>query len=112
MAATITLRVKLNRFPQMSPRMRAAVGRRIHAAGFRVEGDAKGRAPVRTGMLRDRIRNQPSGPISTVIGVGVEYGIYVERGTRKMAAQPFLEPAMQAEAPRLEASFRGIEGEL
>ncbi len=106
------MNVTLNRFPEMPPRMRAAAGKRIHVAGFRVEGDAKVRAPVDTGFHRNAIQNRPSGPLSTTISAGAAYAAYLEFGTRRMAAQPSLGPAMDAEAPRLEASFAGIEGDL
>lgn len=112
MAASVTIRVHLNRFPEMPSKMRAAAGKRIHAAGFRVEGDAKGRAAVDTGAMRASISNRPTGALSTVIGVGVSYAAYQEFGTRFQSGTPFMRPAMEAEAPRLEASFKGIEGDL
>lgn len=112
MAASVRFVVKMNKLPAVPGKMRAAAGKRIHAAGFRVEGDAKGRAPVDTGHLRNTISNRPSGDLSTVIAASADYAAYVERGTKFMAAQPFLGPAMDAEGPRLEASFRNIESEL
>lgn len=110
--ATVRFVVKSNRFPSCPAKMRAAAGKRIHAAGFRVEGDAKGRAPVDTGALRASLINTPTGPLSTTISAGVDYALFVERGTRRMAPQSFMQPAMEAEQPRLEASFANIEGEL
>ncbi|NWG09034.1 MAG: HK97 gp10 family phage protein [Nitrososphaerales archaeon] len=51
---------------------------------------ARGKAPVRTGRLRDSIK---------VVGERVEvqavYGSYVEYGTGKMEARPFLRPAVR-----------------
>ena len=60
-----------------------------------VEGEAKLRCPVDTGNLRDSIKysideNEPA----VLIGTNVEYAPYVEFGTVKMQAQPYLRPAV------------------
>jgi len=41
-----------------------------------------------------------------VVGVGVDYGAYVEFGTSRMAAQPYLFPAARQ---AMRSDFRGIE---
>ena len=50
--------------------------------------------PVRTGALRDSIdyRVENGG---FILFTDKEYGIYVELGTYKMAARPYMRPAMQ-----------------
>ena len=59
-----------------------------------VEGHAKRLAPVDTGRLRASIHTEPMRPANKIItGDGVEYGVFVEYGTMKMKAQPFLRPA-------------------
>ena len=59
--------------------------------------DAKARAPVLTGALRasGTTRSIEAGK-SAEIEFGAPYAGYVEYGTYKMAAQPFLYPAVQA----------------
>ena len=54
-------------------------------------------APVRTGRLRNSIQVQPSGRFRDqyVVGVGAPYGKFVEFGTRRMRAQPYLRPAAE-----------------
>jgi HK97 gp10 family phage protein len=62
-------------------------------AGVRVETKAKQRCPVDTGRLRSSISSQldiGEGVPAVVIGTDVEYAIYVELGTSRMAARPFL----------------------
>jgi HK97 gp10 family phage protein len=62
-------------------------------AGVRVETKAKQRCPVDTGRLRSSISSQldiSEGVPAVVIGTDVEYAIYVELGTSRMAARPFL----------------------
>lgn len=67
-----------------------------------VEGEAKVLCPVSTeetrpggphGELRDSITHEVNKNTGAV-GTNKEYGIYVELGTYKMAAQPFLVPAL------------------
>jgi HK97 gp10 family phage protein len=55
---------------------------------------AKENAPVDTGKLRDSIEVKSDGEVR--IEVGVEYGVAVEYGTYKMAAQPYLRPAIDS----------------
>lgn len=68
--------------------------------GATAQGYAKDNAPVRTGTLRDSIGvkvkpNDKEVYIGTMIDKFPEdpYGKYVELGTSKMVAQPFLRPA-------------------
>ena len=64
---------------------------------FLVEADAKQRAAVDTGAMRNSINvyDTQRVPFSTKIGPHVDYAIYQEYGTRKMAAHPFLTPAVE-----------------
>jgi len=60
---------------------------------------AKDLAPIRRGVLRDDIqarKNVNSGTAwVAVYGRALQYAYYVEKGTSKMEAQPFLGPAAQ-----------------
>ena len=77
--------------------------------GLFVEGQAKELAPVRTGRLRGSIMTaskdfqsdnegekiKPPDTIGEVfVGSAVEYAAYMEYGTGKTSAQPFLRPAL------------------
>lgn len=63
-----------------------------------VNDDAKARAPVRTGNLRRSIHPElgeySSERVTVWVGTDVEYAPYVEMGTSKQAAQPYLRPAL------------------
>src|SRR5688500_11309851 len=60
---------------------------------------AKQLAPVDTGALKQSIGAVPVTSTSILIGTDKEYAPFVEYGTSKMSAQPFLTPAfVQAEA--------------
>ena len=58
--------------------------------------DAKHYCPVRTGALRDSIRKEVTAEAVNVVAGGgaVDYAGYVEYGTSKMPAQPYLRPAV------------------
>lgn len=57
-------------------------------------GYAKKKCPVDTGRLRNSITHVVRASEKAVyIGTNVEYGPYVELGTRHMKAQPYLRPA-------------------
>lgn len=55
--------------------------------------DAASNAPVDTGRLRGSIETSVSGTTATVEATA-PYSAYVEEGTSKAAAQPFLKPAL------------------
>lgn len=62
-----------------------------------VERDAKIKAPVDTGRLRQSItHNLEPDPVNPYVEVGtnVEYAKHVEFGTSRQAAKPFLQPAL------------------
>lgn len=64
-----------------------------------VERTAKRLCPVDTGRLRSSITNELAsdrGGLYADVGTNVEYGVYVELGTSRAAAQPFLRPAIEA----------------
>ena len=63
------------------------------------------RVPVRTGYLKSTITQIVTGAVFLVTALA-HYAAYVEMGTRKMAAQPYMVPA--AEAP----NYVGIVEEI
>ena len=65
----------------------------LHAGSVLVQGQATLNTPVDTGNLRSSIDFEV-GSEDAVIFTPVEYAPHVEYGTSKMAAQPFLRPAL------------------
>ncbi len=70
----------------------------LERLGYSVVNRARTYAPVDTGRLRNSIDIQEkgrdtSGPFVDV-GTRVDYAGFVEYGTRHMAAQPYLRPAL------------------
>jgi HK97 gp10 family phage protein len=74
----------------------------LKAGGLVIQNDAKRRAPYLTGTLRRSIAME-DGPGATEITIGtdVEYAGFVEFGTYKMAARPYLRPAFDENIPEV-----------
>ena len=67
----------------------------LKETAYQVEGLAENKAPVRTGALKNSIHTEKVSHEDYRVADGVEYGIYQELGTYKMAAHPFLIPALK-----------------
>lgn len=75
------------------------VAKDLQRRALQVERAAKQLCPVDTGRLRSSITNQvgtDAEGLLAAVGTDVEYAPYVELGTSRMAAQPFLLPALAA----------------
>ena len=65
----------------------------IEKAALTLEKNAKQNCPVDTGKLRASITTEV-GKLEAEVGTNVEYALYVEFGTSKQSAQPFMRPAL------------------
>lgn len=87
--------------------MKRAIEAALEECGLVGESYAKRACPVDTGRLRNSITHTVNGgEKAAYIGTNVEYARYVELGTRKMAAQPYLRPAAADHASRYRSIFR------
>lgn len=68
---------------------------------LKTERGAKKNCPVDTGMLRASITSD-IGVLEAEVGTNVEYAAYVEYGTSKQGAKPFLRPALDSSLKQLE----------
>jgi hypothetical protein len=50
---------------------------------------------VDTGTLRASMRAEKAGPLEYQVMDGVEYGVYLELGTERVAARPFVTPVIE-----------------
>lgn len=72
----------------------SAIGAALEKIGLLAEGYAQMKCPVDTGNLRASITHEvDAGEKAVYIGTNVEYAPYVELGTSKQKAQPYLRPA-------------------
>jgi HK97 gp10 family phage protein len=70
-----------------------------------VKAEAMRKVPVGTGYLRSTIYAQIQDWVAR-IGAEASYAYFVEKGTRYMAAQPYLYPSIQEYLPELEAMVK------
>lgn len=88
---------------------RIATDRQLELSSLRIERGAKTGAPVgKTGALKNTIFSAQAGSLTYKVTAPQHYAVYVEKGTRKMRAQPFLKPAIDAERPKLISNLRKI----
>ena len=72
----------------------SAIGVALEKIGLLAENYAEKKCPVDTGNLRGSITHEVDTDDNAVyIGTNVEYAPYVELGTSRQEAQPFLGPA-------------------
>ena len=111
----------------------------VRKTAFDLQGEAMQRAPVDTGFLKNSIyvRTESTsgyagasekageqnadgqmlpevpqpGEHTAIVAVGAEYGVYVEMGTARRAATPFLAPAAERVRPQFEKALKGLLGE-
>lgn len=102
------LKVVFNNLDQIREDMRTQAGLAIRKAALDIEAQAKMNAPVDTGALRNSIAASKNDELSWQVAVGVNYGAFVEYGTTRMAAQPFLTPAVEAVKPALFAALESM----
>ena len=97
-----------SRIPAVRARLAAAQSRGVARAAGMVLDLAQQLCPVDTGALRASGRVEPEGPapvVRVVFGGGrVGYARFIEFGTARSAAQPFLTPAARAIDVRLEVA--------
>lgn len=87
------------------------ISRNLVTAALMVETSAKlllvpGHGFI-TGTLKRSITHEPEVPKKEVhVGSNVTYAPYVELGTSKMSARPYLRPALETNMPAIRRLFR------
>jgi len=79
---------------RLQPALEARVKVVLEKIARDVEARAKSTVPVDTGALKNSIRASPVSNLTWQVAVGQFYGIYVEFGTHRMPARPYLVPAV------------------
>ena len=105
--ASIVIQVNFSGKPDLAA-LTAKVDAAIQGAGIDTQAYAKQACPVDTGRLRSSIQYQRTALGACTVGTNVFYSWYVELGTYKMAARPFLFPAFQRASTNLIAELKAI----
>lgn len=90
-----------NRIPAIMAAMPLQVDAIVAKVAADVMADAQQRAPIDTGNLRATHYFRKVKDSLYQVGASAPYTLYVEMGTRRMRAQPFLVPAAVAGRYRL-----------
>lgn len=85
----------ISRRAEVESATQQATDRALEIIGGKAESYAKAICPVDTGRLRNSITHQQYDENTEIIGTNVEYAPYVELGTHRMAARPYLRPAAE-----------------
>lgn len=111
--SSVSIKVVSNRIPAMPAAIRTAVAAEVQKAAFQIEADAKSKVPVKTATLQRSIHTVMSnGGLTGTVGPSVFYGLYVEMGTRRMGARPFMRPAAEKNLPAFAAAVKAALGKL
>ncbi len=110
MAARVVIRY--NRLPRIAERLSDAVGAIVRKAAFDVEANAKAVVPVDTGKLKNSITSEFPLQTKAIIAPHTDYAIFVEYGTRKQRAQPYMRPAAEKVGPAFIEGCRRLEERL
>ena len=104
-----TMRITFDRFPEILAKFPRVTTAAVQKATMDIARLAAMNAPVDTGYLANSINGVVSGD-SGKVRSSAEYWAFVEYGTYKMAAQPFVTPAVEAVGPQfVEAMQRLVE---
>lgn len=94
------------------PRLRTTMEQRaemfVAKAAMDVEREMKTRVPVDTGFLKNSIQAARTGPAQWTVTVGAEYGLFIDWGTARMPARPFVAPSVAAVSPNFLAAMRTL----
>jgi len=140
MANPIEIKIVFNDLPRLQGELRSLADKVIRKAAADIKARAQDKAPIDTGFLKNSIymktnresgyaaaraeamKSNPEatmlpevedpGELSAIIAVGAEYGVYVEFGTNKAPARPYLTPATEEVRPALTEAMRRILGRL
>jgi HK97 gp10 family phage protein len=92
-----TVTPKLVAFPG---RLEGEIERELDPVGADMEDHARSLVRVRTGFLRSTIYHKATGLVLD-FGATADYASYNEFGTRRMLAQPFIRPALDAGSQKI-----------
>jgi len=83
------------------PRIQEKVDEQLEVGAGIVADQARQLAPFRTEYLRSTIGFERQAPLHWIVYAGAYYAGFVEYGTSKMAARPYMRPALALTQPTI-----------
>ena len=108
--ATLSVRINVtSHIPKLTAAAHEKAEAAIAKAAADIEAQAKARAPVDTGLLKNSINQPPpEDSMRRVVESPVNYSVYLEYGTSRAPAQPYMTPAVEFVKPSFEAAMRKL----
>lgn len=114
--ANIKIEIETDKFvanlQKLSKQIQQAVKKEFVWAGVETQNRARVNCPVDTGTLRNSITYEQKGDFDIIVGAYTDYASFVEYGTRKMSAQPYLNPAFEEVSKEFQARIERILSEV
>lgn len=114
MSSRIT--IQYNNLTKIAARLPEAASEIVRKAAFDVEANAKTQLwqghGVDTGKLKNSISSEFPTPTSAIIAPHTEYAHFVEYGTRRMRAIPYMRPAAEKVKAAFLEALRKLEERL
>lgn len=105
----MTIRVEVQgNFADLVPKARRRAGLVVRKVAKDARVMAQQLAPVDTGHLKGSISDEPVAELTAEVNVGAEYGHYVEYGTGRGPAQPYITPAVAAQVEPFERAMQQL----
>lgn len=104
MSYRVQIVVKQNDLPACPAKMTKAIGAAFQALGPELLTTMQAATPVDTGELRGS-ENVSVGAKELRLTAGTDHAGFVEFGTRKMAAQPYMRPTVEGAAGQVGAAI-------
>lgn len=113
MASNVTVTIQFNKFPEIAAALPGKTKAVVAKASFDVEGQAKNRVPVDTGALKNSINTEfERDGLLGIVAPHTDYALFVELGTRRQSAQPYMIPAADAVRPAFIAACKRMLEDL
>lgn len=109
--ARFRIEIVANSLPDLDEALRERLSLGLAKIAKDIEADAKSRAPVRTGALKNSIQARRVRQLAQEVNVGVDYGAFVEFGTVRMSPRPYLTPAVEAKRNTFERLLANVTEE-
>ena len=113
MGKVTSISVAFNRFPEIAAALPEKTKVVVAKVARDIEADAKNVVPVDTGNLKNSIDVEfADDGLIAIVAPHTEYAAFVEFGTRRMSAYPYMTPAAERNRPAFIAAMKQMLKEV